>query len=145
VIRTSVLEVGVFVMAAEPEKEWMIDTNDRYSKIVATVISLGTGSLLLPALFLREFLGVPKEKALAPFLNCWAYAGWGSLGVSIFLGLVYSWLSVKWIKRAWGQPTVLSERILEGAMDWSFVLMLLLFLVGVGSSVWFFVTFHIAD
>ena len=48
---------------AEPVK-WKIDTNDRYSKIVVTVISLATGSLVLPTLFLREFLGVPKEKAL---------------------------------------------------------------------------------
>ncbi|HXR32377.1 MAG TPA: hypothetical protein VN830_01620 [Verrucomicrobiae bacterium] len=130
-------------MAAEPEKKWMVDTNDRYSTIVATVISLATGSLLLPALFLREFLGVQKEKALVPYLNCWAYAGWGSLGISIFLGLVYSWLSVKWVKNAWGQPTVLSENILERLMDLSFALMMLLFLAGVGLSVWFFITAHV--
>jgi hypothetical protein len=127
------------VMATEPEK-WMVDTNDRYSKIIATVTSLATGSLLLPALFLREFLGVPKEQALVPFLNCWAYAGWGSLGLSISFGLLYSWLSVKWIKSAWGQPTVLSQNILEQLMNWSFALVLLLFLAGVSLSVRFFIT-----
>lgn len=123
--------------------QWRIETNDRYSKIVEKVISLATGSLVLPAFFLREFLGVPKEKALVPFLNCWAYFGWGSLGISILLGLVYSWLSVKWVKRAFGQPTVLPEWFLEFAMDWSFGLMLLLFLVGIIVTVVFFVTVHV--
>jgi hypothetical protein len=90
----------------EPEK-WRIETNDRYSKIVASVISLATGSLVLPALFLREFLGVPKETALVPFLNWWVYAAWICLAVSILLGLAYAWLSVKWIKLAWGKKIVL--------------------------------------
>lgn len=126
-----------------PTKPWMVETNDRYSKIVATVISLATGSLVLPVLFLREFLGVPKEKALAPFLNGWALIGWGSLGISILFGLVYSWLSVKWVKSAWGQATRLSESALEALMDWTFVLMLVLFLTGVIATVIFFVTFHV--
>jgi hypothetical protein len=125
----------------QPEK-WKIDTNDRYSKIVATIISLATGSLLLPALLLREFLGVPKESALVQYLNGWAYFGWGSLGGSILFGLVYSWLSVKWVKRAWGQPTLFSEGFLRFTMDFSFDLMLGLFLVGVIAIVWFFITFR---
>ncbi len=88
--------------------------------------------------FFREFLGVPKEKALVPLLTCAAYPAWLCLGLSVVFGLLYSWLSVKWIKQAWGQPTLLSERSLERMMDWSFVLMIVLFLVGVGASVWFF-------
>ncbi len=63
-----------------PTKPWMVETDDRHNKIVATGISLATGSLVLPVFFLREFLGVPKEKALAPVLNGWALKGWGSLG-----------------------------------------------------------------
>jgi len=120
----------------------MVETNDRYSKIVATITSLATASLVLPVIFLRQFLGVPYEKALAPLLNCWAYLGWGLLAPSILLGLVYSWLSVKWVKRAWGQDTSFSERGLECMMDWSFVLMWLFFLVGVAATVGFFVKVH---
>lgn len=127
----------------EPQKPWMVQTNDRYSKIVTTVLSLSTGSLVLPSLFLREFLGVPKEKALAPYLNTWAYIGWGCLGVSILFGLAYSWLSVKWVKSAWGQATWLSEDTLEFLMDCSFVLMLILFLTGIAATVGFFITFHV--
>lgn len=130
------------VPPAEPEK-WRIETNDRYSKIVAALISLSTASLVLPVLFLREFLGIPKEKALAPYLNGWAYLGWGSLGLSILLGLAYSWFSVKWVKLAWHQKIILSEDTLEIIMDVSFVFMLLFFLAGLVSSVWFFAVFHV--
>jgi hypothetical protein len=56
---------------------------------------------------------------------------------------MYSWLSVKWVKSAWGQPTMLSSR-LEFLMDVSFVLTMLLFLVGVGAIVCFFVTVRAA-
>jgi len=125
----------------EPEK-WRVETNDRYSKIVASVIHLATGSLVLPALFLREFLGAPKETALLPFLNCWVYAAWSCFTVSIFLGLAYAWLSVKWIKLAWGQKIVLSERRLECLLDTTFFLMAVLFLAGIVSLLCFFVTFH---
>jgi hypothetical protein len=127
---------------AQPE-QWKIETNDRNSKIVATVTSLATGSLVLPAFFLREFYAIPQGTAIVPSLNCWAYLGWSFLAFSIFLGLTYSWLSVKWVKFAWGQRTYLSERTLDCLMDWSFGLMLLFFLAGILSSVWFSLTFHI--
>lgn len=129
-------------MVAEPEK-WKMDTNDRYSKIVASIVSLATGSLVLPALFLREFLSVPKETALLPFLNWRAYTAWACLGISILLGLVYSWLSVKWVKVAWGQNIMLSENRLECLLDTTFVAMVVLFLAGIGSLVYFFATFHL--
>lgn len=87
-------------MPAEPQQKWKIDTNDRYNKIVATVISLATGSLVLPILFLRDFLGVTPGIAVAAFLDRWAYLGWGCLGGSILAGLLYSWASVKWVKGA---------------------------------------------
>jgi hypothetical protein len=125
----------------EPEK-WKVDTNDRYSKIVTSIVSLATGSLVIPALFIREFLGIPKETPLLPFLTWQAYAAWICLATSIFLGLAYSWLSAKWVKLAWGQKIVLSERRLECLLDSSFVGMAVLFLAGIGSLVCFFATFH---
>jgi hypothetical protein len=124
----------------EPNEKWKVETNDRYNKIVSSVITLATGALILPTLFLREFLAVPKEKALAPLLTCAAYIAWCCLGASILLGLLYSWISVKWIKQAWGQGIALSAKTLEAMMDWFFVLMMLLFVGGVAASVWFFVT-----
>jgi hypothetical protein len=125
----------------EPEK-WRIETSDRYSKIVTSVISLATGSLVLPALFLRDFLGVPVETALLRSLNSSAYEAWICLAASIFLGLTYQWLSVKWIKLAWGQKISLSEHRLECLLDTSFVGMAMLFIAGIGLLVRFFVTAH---
>jgi hypothetical protein len=129
-------------MPDEPVK-WKLETNDRYTRIVSNVTSLATGALVLPALFLREFLGVPKEKALAPLLTCTAYTAWLCLGLSVFFGLLYSWFSVKWVKQAWGQKTFFEEHSLERVMDWLFVLMMLLFVVGIVASVWFFVTVRV--
>ncbi len=130
-------------MPDEPVHKWRIETNDRYNKIVSSVISLATAALIVPALLLREFLGVPKEKALVPFLTCAAYTAWVCLLLSILLGLFYSWVSVKWVKFAWGQTISVSERVLECALNVLFVLMGLLFLVGVAATVWFFVTLHV--
>jgi len=128
---------------ADPATPWMIATNDRYIKLVTRVISLATGALVLPVLFLREFLGVSKTEPLAHYLNLWALISWGSLGVSILLGIIYSWLSVKWVKLAWGeQIKFFTQRGLEITMNLSFGLTMLLFLIGVCASVWFFVTFH---
>jgi hypothetical protein len=130
-------------MSTSPEesKQWKIATNDRYGKIVATVMSLATGSLLIPAFFLRELLGIPKEKSLVPFLNGYAYCGWLALALAIAFGLVYSWVSVKWVKAAWGQRTVFAESTLEAALECLFGSMLILFFVGVLLSGYFAVTF----
>lgn len=125
-----------------PKDEWRIETNARYNGIVATIISLATGSLVLPALFLREFLGIPKEKALLPFLNGWAYAAWISFALSILTGLAYAWLSIKWIKIARGQKIAIPEGVLECLLDTIFVGVAILFLVGTASLVLFLVTIH---
>jgi hypothetical protein len=129
-------------MADEPIHKWKLETADRYNKIVGSVISLATGALVLPVLFLRQFLGVPTDKALAPFLTCWAYASWICFGCAVLFGLLYSWLSVKWVKLAWGQEIELSERCLERVLDALFVVMMLSFLLGIAASVWFFVSAH---
>jgi hypothetical protein len=119
-----------------------METNKRYQEIVTRVVSLATGALVLPTLVLREFLGIPKEKALVPFLNRWAYLGWGSLSASIVFGLVYSWLSVKWVKHAWGEPTFFSATTLESSLNSSFVLMMAFFALGIISMCWFFISFN---
>jgi hypothetical protein len=133
-------------MSTEPRDKWRIETNDRYAKIVSLVVSLSTGALALPALFLREFLGVPKETALLPSLNCWAFAAWICLGASIVLGLFYSWLSVKWVKLAWGHEIrFLPEPRLNLGLDLLFVGMVVSFLARIGFLVSFFVTSHVVS
>jgi hypothetical protein len=126
----------------KPKDEWRIETNDRYSRVVSSIISLSTGTLLLPVLFFRNLLGVANEKPILPLLDGRAYAAWVSLGVSILLGLVHSWLSAKWVKLAWGQAIWFSEGTLEFLLDASFVGMAGGFVCGIGLLVWFFSTFH---
>jgi uncharacterized oligopeptide transporter (OPT) family protein len=121
--------------------KWRIETNERYHKIVASVISLSTGALMLPVLFFREFIGLEKSQAIAPHLNSKMYTGLLCLALSILFGLIYSWLSVKWIKLAWHQKIKFSEGWLEFLMDASFVLMGIAFLVGVLAIIYFFTTF----
>ncbi len=132
-------------MPDEPVGKWRIEVNDRYIKVVNSVISLATGALVLPAFFLREFLGIPKEKALAPLLTCAAYTAWVCLGCCVLIGLLYSWISVKWVKLAWGQEIAVSQRSLERVLDVLFVLMGLLFIAGIVASVWFFVTLRVGS
>lgn len=130
----------------EPTDKWRVETNDRYAKIVSSVTSLATGALVLPTLFLREFLGVPKETALLPSINWLAYVAWGGLSLSIILGLGYSWLSVKWVKFAWGiQIKHFPEARLNSWLDFLFVGMVLCFLAGILFLVFFFVTSHVAS
>ena len=99
--------------------------------------------MYFPHFFFESFWAFPKRKR--SFLNHFAYAGWSLLALSILLGLTYSWLSVKWVKRAWGEKTVLQEHLLEFMMDSSFVLMMLSFIAGLVSTVWFFLTFHVSS
>ncbi|HEY1207664.1 MAG: hypothetical protein ABSF57_11700 [Acidobacteriaceae bacterium] len=132
-------------MADEPVDKWRIETNDRYNKIVNSVISLATGALVLPVLFLRQFLGIPTDRALKPLLTCAAYASWFCLGGSVLIGLLYSWLSVKWVKIAWGQKTANPQRCIERVLDVLFVLMMLLFLAGIAESIRFFITVRVVS
>jgi hypothetical protein len=52
-----------------PNEPWKIEVNDRYQKLVGSVISLATGALVLPALFLKEILGISEKKALVDYID----------------------------------------------------------------------------
>ena len=127
-------------MSNQLVEEWRIETNDRYNKVVSSVTSLSTGAFALPALFLRQFLGVPAEKAILPMLTWAAYISWVFLFVSILAGVIYSWRSVKWVKLAYGQQIKTSEKCLESQLDWIFGIMAVAFLLGLAFGVWFLVT-----
>lgn len=126
----------------QPTERWRIEVNDRYSKVVTSVISLATGALVLPVLILRDLLGI-KAQTLLPLLTWAAYVAWGCLGFTILLGLIYFWLSAKWVKLALGQPISLSAAVLESVLDITYVLMMFLFLVGIAATVWFLFATHV--
>ncbi len=123
---------------AESEK-WEVATNDHYLRIVSAVVSLATGALALPILFIREFLGVPAGKPIKPFLTCSVWLAWTCLTFAILLGLGYSWFSIKWVKAAFDQPTFISRRWLEFWADAFFVLMGAAFVAGIAAMFRFLV------
>lgn len=98
---------------------WRKDVNAYYQKVIDLLISLATGALILPPIFLQTYLGV-KEEPLLIFLDGWAFASTGSFVFTIGSGIAYHYASAKWLKRAWGQQTLLSARAIERWMDWMF-------------------------
>jgi hypothetical protein len=123
-----------------PDQEWKSRSNAEYQKVVSLVVSLSTGVLVLPVIFLRQFLAVPIGQPLSPHLDSSAYASWVLLSVSIFLGTVFYYASAKWIKNAFGGTTTLSTTCIECILDWSFWGCVLAFLAGIGFLVGFGVT-----
>lgn len=85
------------------KEQWKIETNDRYQKVTGTIIGLATASLVLPILFLRNFLAIPENKSLDIYLCSLIYWSWVLFALSILSGTVFYYLSAKWVKQAWGQ------------------------------------------
>ena len=109
-------------------------------------MGLSTASLLLPVFFAREFLGVEAKTPLIAVFGAGVYWSWLLLGLSILAGVVFHFLSAKWVRLAWEQPVGIfgisaSENFIERAMDVCFWVTALAFLGGLGLIVKFFVTY----
>ena len=81
-----------------PEDKWKLVVNANYQEVIKTLMSLTTASLVLPLLFIRNFLGVPEGKRLADYLPSSAYWFWGFLFLSLLCDMVFFWSSAKFIK-----------------------------------------------
>jgi hypothetical protein len=129
-------------MNTEPQKDkdWRIETNDRYQKVVDTLITLATSALVLPAFFLREMLAIPSDQKLIASLNFKVFISWGALASAILLGIIFQYSSAKWVKLATGGKVCLSEKALCRLLDWTFWLMVGGFGIGLASLLWFMVT-----
>jgi len=112
-------------------EKWEVLTSDRYLKIVSTVISLATAAIALPLLFIRQVVGAPAGQSISKLITCSAWVAWLSLTLAIAFGLAYSWVSVRWVKCALGQPTKLPRNSIERLADTLFVLMALGFVIGI--------------
>jgi hypothetical protein len=115
--------------AARRPQQWLIDINVRDQKFVDVVISLSTGSLVLPPLLLRTYLGV-TDSPLAMFLDWPVYWSWGLLTAAILSGIAFHYASSKWVKHAWGLPLLIQPRKLEVVMNILFWVMILSFVSG---------------
>jgi len=113
-------------VARASTERWRIETHDRYMKLVTLVILLDAAFLVLSVWLIFHL----KRSAWLNFRlerfgwRTSYYANWGRdnmraalicfcFGGSILFGLAYSWLSLTWVKVAWGhQSRQISERSL---------------------------------
>lgn len=98
---------------------WRKDVNTYYQKVIDFLIGLATGALILPPILLQTYLGV-KDEPLLMFLDSWAFTSTGLFVLTIGSGIAFHYTSAKWLKQAWGQPTLLSGQAIERWMDWLF-------------------------
>ena len=130
-------------------EQWRIDVNNKYQNAVGVVISLATGAMLLPILFLKEIVK-DEKRSLAHLLNLWAYTGWILLALSILSGILYHYCSAKWVKLSWHHPTDIfgkevSQGLVETCLDVTYFVMMAGFVLGLGSMVFFMVRFVHVD
>lgn len=114
----------------EHREQWKIDVNERFQKLVDLLIALSTAGLVLPAIFLKDYLGIPEHNPLLMYYDRQAFRSVGSFLLAIMFGIIYHYTSTKWVKSAWGQPTFLGSRTLERMLDWTIGLMALSFVLG---------------
>jgi hypothetical protein len=94
----------------------------------------------------REFLGIKGDVALKTVFTGAVYWSWGLLGLSIFSGVAFCFLSAKWARLAWGEPVSVlavnaSDLFIEGALMVFFWCTALGFLAGLALTLQFFVSY----
>ncbi len=123
--------------ALKQAQEWKGKANAEYQKVIGAIIALATAALILPTLFLKDFIALPQGTALLPKLTMSVFVYWGCLSLAILSGVVFYYVSAKWLKQAYGGPVSVSEKALECWLDVSFWLTAALFIGGLLCFVWF--------
>ncbi|MEH6473468.1 MAG: hypothetical protein V7752_19735 [Halopseudomonas sp.] len=133
-------------MCSQP-KQYMIDVNDRYQKGVGLITSLSTAALVLPIIFLKDIINIssinhgdaenskPELISIAEVLTDQVYLGWQFLSAAITFGVIYYYLSAKWVKLAWGEtPDIFwidtNQGFVEFLLDISYLAMFVFFALG---------------
>ncbi len=130
----------------ESGERWKLDVNDRYQRAVATVISLSTAALVSPIVFLKNVVAPGEGKSIVSLLDFTAYVGWLLLAVSIVSGILYYYLSAKWVKLALGKTADIfgistNGRFVERALDLTYLFMMVGFLAGTACMLKFMATY----
>ena len=93
-----------------------------------------------------EFLGIKSTIPLKDVFSAGVYWSWALLVFAIFAGVVFHFLSAKWVRMAWGQTAgvfgiTASETFIERAMEVCFWATALAFLIGLVLIVSFLATY----
>lgn len=119
-----------------PSYPWRIDTNDRYRELISSILTLSTGSLILPVFLVRDFLGIPDSQSLQSIFSWQLYSSAASFGLAIFSCVFFYYCSPKWIRLAWDQPVSLfyckpaNRYVIEKCLDVSLFLAVIFFILG---------------
>src|SRR6266516_1635967 len=133
------------VSERKPNYPWRLDTNERYREVVRSIMGLATASLLLPVFFARDFLGIDPRTPLIRVFTSSLYWAWALLGLPVFSGVVFHYLSTKWIRLAWGQEEKVfwrkvTDQFIDRALDISFWVTVFAFIAGLILILVFFST-----
>lgn len=119
-----------------PSYPWRIDTNDRYRELISSILTLSTGSLILPVFLVRDFLGIPNSEPLQNVFSWQLYWSAASFGLAIFSCVFFYYCSPKWIRLAWDKPVSLfhfkpaNGNVIERCLDYSLFLAVIFFILG---------------
>jgi hypothetical protein len=98
----------------QPKHPWKIDANDRYQKVITTITGLAVASLILPTVFLRDFLGIKEGTPLIKYLspNPVIYACWLAWILSIVGGIAYGYGYASEVgKASMGERTEMAKEV----------------------------------
>lgn len=133
------------------EKEWMLNTNAQYTEMIKVVMNLATASLVLPIIFVRNFVELPAGHPASQSFHGLAYYSWITLSLSLLCGLIFYWASAKYVKVVsggaeesflakliWHKKVVRSRKWFETWRDLSAAGTVVGFLLGIAFALGFF-------
>lgn len=123
----------------EQMREWKSRANAEYQKVIASIFSLSSAALVLPTLFLKDFVGLPAGVPLLTAVSCSVVVAWVLLFISIACCLVFYYASAKWLKLAYGGTVKWSEGAIERLLDIAFWAAGGTFMLGLGVLLHFMV------
>jgi hypothetical protein len=126
-----------------PEDLWKVTVSAQYQEAMKIPINWATACLALPIIFLRWGGGVNANGVALARLGPAAYLSWLFLGLSLISGFLFFGASAKFVKAVSGgypeEECVRLETFFERMRDISAAATLLLFGLGVASSLYFLV------
>ena len=128
-------------MESKQDREWRSKAVAEYQKITASLISLSSTALVLPTLFLKDFVGLKAGDSLRNAVSCSVIIAWCFFFITIFCCLIYYYASAKWLKQAYGGTLKVSESCVEHWLDFSFWVAGITFIMGLILLLNFMVTY----
>ena len=122
-------------------REWKSKANAEYQKVISSIFSLSTAALVIPTLFLKDFLGLAPGASLRVALSWPVYLAWVFFFSAIFCCVFYYYASAKWLKKAYGGHVKWLEESIEKCLDRTFWTAVLFFISGLVGLVIFMATF----